>query len=1293
MKKLIVLLSIVLLLMTSCYFSNFEEYTLTVTDNGPLLSDRTKHVITVKAPDGYSDIRYTVDGSNPTGKSDAFSPSSLQASDTLSYEGMLVNEETVFKVAAFKGDNRTFIASVKVEKIVSSIPTFTSNGVLASDTTRCIFALSVDDNSSIYYTTDGSDPRTAGTEYVENTYLNDDGESVRGTLFEAGVTVKAASKKGNAWSDVAEAIAYSTSQKGIKFESQGELLGDSTQQIIQISSAFENPEIYYTLDSSSPKSSGILYSGKDYTNSEGKTVNGLLVGVGVTVTAYAKAQDILSVEKSYVVRSPEELKPVMVNHGSNKSDRAYQIVELKTEGTYAKIYYTTDGTDPRLGELYTPSSYTVYSGEIHSGISISPTSKFRAIAVDGLLFSTELKTSIESTSSWAPVIENTGNYNGSDSRRTIKITSSASSASIYYTTDGTNPKEGKLYDSSYIVVDAGCTVRAVAKKGDVYSEESQLVVRALVSWTPTITYYGPSSESSGKEVVSISTYYNGYSIYYTVDGSEPYDGTAYEPYECKYYSSSSSTSTVKGILVKSGTTIRAVACYNDTYSGIAEMNVDYKTQILPVIKDKGTSRSDPSKRVIIISCSNDDASIYYTLDGTDPVTNGTQYSPVSLYTSDYNYYYGILVPSGTEIKVVAKLWDRYSDVVSIDVCSPSELKPGYTGLGIDASNENRVIISLSCIDESAEILYTTDDTNPKDYGKKYVSTRYILSDGTTAEGISIPYGTKVRAVARRSGIYSDEFSRTVSAPAPKITDYGLLKEDAGKVVIRFSGAVSNSSIYYTIDDTDPKTNGKIYTEEPYRCSDDKDRMGIKVGNGTTLRAVTKIGDTYSEEFSQVIYVPSLWTPRVSNLCGAKDREGYQIISISPRDSTDSVYYTTDGSDPRTNGILYSAEGYLNAAGETCNGILASVGSTVKACSKEGCMFSDVVELTVTDTLSWAPKIVNNGGIRNSSGYQVVSISTTDTGSDTKIYYATLSNTNLRSGGGTQYSPKSFTLGSGETREGVSISSGSTIWAVTKKGDAYSDVTKLYITDTTSWAPEVTWMGTYFFDNAYAVVRMTTTEDDALIYYTTAENGDPKTGVLYTKDGQTCEDGKINYPGIQVKYGTTLRCITKKTTDDGVTYSDVVVLTISQSLATVNTAAGSSTDYRWERYPSYDVSDCICYKSNNKSVSNSKAVMKITFSGCSSFTIYIRSYAQMSSDYAIASTVDASTIPTSYSSDNVKVTTRNNQSSGTSLSYYTQVKYDGLTTGEHSIYVVFVKDGSNNSYDDCGYVLIPSSYLT
>lgn len=125
-------------------------------------------------------------------------------------------------------------------------------------------------------------------------------------------------------------------------------------------------------------------------------------------------------------------------------------------------------------------------------------------------------------------------------------------------------------------------------------------------------------------------------------------------------------------------------------------------------------------------------------------------------------------------------------------------------------------------------------------------------------------------------------------------------------------------------------------------------------------------------------------------------------------------------------------------------------------------------------------------------------------------------------------------------------------------------------------------------------------------------------------------------------------------------------------------------------PDSTLYDGVYRSSSNYHVGNGVAIMYITIKDCSSFTMFIRSYAESNYDYMMVSQLDKTiTGSTSYSNTTlVKAHTRGNQQSGTALSSYTLVEFTGITSGEHTITVVYRKDSSVDNGDDRGYVLIP-----
>ena len=111
-----------------------------------------------------------------------------------------------------------------------------------------------------------------------------------------------------------------------------------------------------------------------------------------------------------------------------------------------------------------------------------------------------------------------------------------------------------------------------------------------------------------------------------------------------------------------------------------------------------------------------------------------------------------------------------------------------------------------------------------------------------------------------------------------------------------------------------------------------------------------------------------------------------------------------------------------------------------------------------------------------------------------------------------------------------------------------------------------------------------------------------------------------------------------------------------------------------------------YKSDSGSyhVANGKSVATITVTGYTTFTVYIRSYAESTWDYTEAFEADVTAVR-DRSNPKSKYSTKGNQSNTT----YTACTYN-LDGGTHTIQILYSKDGSGDSNDDRGYFYIPAN---
>ena len=159
------------------------------------------------------------------------------------------------------------------------------------------------------------------------------------------------------------------------------------------------------------------------------------------------------------------------------------------------------------------------------------------------------------------------------------------------------------------------------------------------------------------------------------------------------------------------------------------------------------------------------------------------------------------------------------------------------------------------------------------------------------------------------------------------------------------------------------------------------------------------------------------------------------------------------------------------------------------------------------------------------------------------------------------------------------------------------------------------------------------------------------------------------------------------------------ITIIQDVKLQSTITWDLNNGDWEEFTPTDGDNNKAYyfrSDKHKGQANSFDKMTIRFSGDipGGFWIGIRSYAETTFDYTIASKIDTDiTSNINSASSMVKSHTKGIQLSGNALSKYTVVDYstDYNDPGEHFITVIYRKDSTGEALDDRGYVIIPKKY--
>ena len=150
---------------------------------------------------------------------------------------------------------------------------------------------------------------------------------------------------------------------------------------------------------------------------------------------------------------------------------ANNIVTLTCNTENAVIHYTLDGTDP-------DASSTVYI----SPFTLSDNTTIKAIAIKNDKTSaivTKVYEAPEQTIVTEPEIIITENGE-------VTLVNSTDGATIYYTTDGTNPSTSSQVYSEAFVIASGTTIKAIAVKNNVQS----LIVSKTYTAAKSYAYYG-----------------------------------------------------------------------------------------------------------------------------------------------------------------------------------------------------------------------------------------------------------------------------------------------------------------------------------------------------------------------------------------------------------------------------------------------------------------------------------------------------------------------------------------------------------------------------------------------------------------------------------------------------------------------------------------------------------------------------------------------------------------------------------------------------------------------------------
>ena len=383
------------------------------------------------------------------------------------------------------------------------------------------------EGSTIYYTTDGTDPTTAGTRYTAPVTLT------------RNCTVKAlATAEGMLPSDIAthEVNWFTAAMPAITVNGLQ----------IEMATATEGAAIRYTIDGSEPTdTTGTVYTAPVTfaTLPNECTVQAIAVREGYNDSEIAAFEYRRS---DYTTATP-----------GLAFQAADSTVVISSATAGAVIRYTLDGTIPTDGS-------TVYTAPFNPMRNCTVT----ATATAGGMFTSEAAMLAVEGYRVQPVAFS---FDGT----LLTMTTPTAEAAIRYTTDGSEPADttGTVYSGPVTIGNTSVTVRAIAQREGWTDSD-------VTSWNASQTATPTFAEDRANNTLTISCTTEGSTIYYTTDGTDP--TTAGTRYTAPV--TLTRNCTVKALATAEGMLPSDIATHEVRWLHVAtpEMAFDYSTGMLTI---------------------------------------------------------------------------------------------------------------------------------------------------------------------------------------------------------------------------------------------------------------------------------------------------------------------------------------------------------------------------------------------------------------------------------------------------------------------------------------------------------------------------------------------------------------------------------------------------------------------------------------------------------------------------------------------------------------------------------------
>ena len=678
-----------------------------------------------------------------------------------------------------------------------------------------------------------------------------------------------------------------------------------------------------------------------------------------------------------------------------------QSVSLTCSSAGAQIYYTTDGSVPTTASTkYADTAVSVPVGETIQAIATETGHPTSAVGSATYIIG------VAGSPSFSPAA---GTYSTAQS---VSLSSATPGATIYYTTDGSAPTTASTkYTGASIPVVASETIQAIAVEGGMATSTTASAVYAIGS-TGAPTFAPAAGTYSTVQNVVLTSATPGATFYYTTDGSTP--------------TSASTKYNDTAIAVVGSETIKAIAIAGGfasaTAASVYTISIPGQTASPTFTPAAGTYSTAQN---VALSCATSGATIYYTVDGSQPTSASSVYSaPIPIATSET--IKAMAVAAGSTNSLVASATFTFQSPAAAPTFSPA-----------GGSFTTAQSVTLTSTTPGAVIYYTLDGSTPSSSSTVY-STPIGVAASETIKAIAV--ATNYSASSVSSAVYAITIPGVTASPtfSPTGSTYTAAQS------VTLASATSGATIYYTLDGSTPSSSSNVYSTP------------IGVGASETIKAIATSSGNSNSQVASAVYTIQLpaaaptFSPAAGNFTAA------QTVTLASTTPSATIYYTLDGTAPTTASSVYSAP--INVgANETIKAIAVANGYSTSSVA------SAAYTITIPG-LAATPTFTPAAGTFTTA--QTVTLGTTTSGAT--LYYTTDGTAPTTTS--SVYSTP-LAVGSSETIKAIAVASGYTTSAVATA--AYT------ITGTVATPTLSVQGGTY---TAAQSVTLATTTAGASIYY-------------------------------------------------------------------------------------------------------------------------------------------------------------------------------------------------------------------